>query len=547
MLLNNYHYLLIINHTKNQRGNVKTLLFLALSLSFGAEVQAKNFVFCSEGSPSSFNPQLVTDGTSITASSANIYNRLVEFEAGSTKVVPALASSWEVSKDKKTYTFTLRKGVKFHTTKYFTPTREFNADDVVFSIERQRSKSHPYHNVGGGKYEYFDGMEMGTLIKDIKVLDPYKVQITLAQPDAPFIANMAMSFMSILSKEYADKLAASKKMADMDNFPVGTGAYQFISYQKDSVIRYEENKSFWGKKGNVDKLIFAITPDANVRTQKLKTGECQMATDPSPADVAEMKKNPKLTVMEDAGLNIGFLAMNVTKKPFDNVLVRQAISHALDKQTYIKAIYMGNATPAKNLIPPTIWSYNNSVTDYNYDVNKAKELLKKAGLPNGFETEMWTLPVARPYNPNGKKMGELMQADLAKIGIKVKLISYDWPTYLEKSKQGAHSMLQMGWTGDNGDPDNFFNVLLGCASVKSGSNYPRWCNQKFNKLIMDAKLATDIKTRTKYYMEAQVIAHDEAPLVNIANSKTFKVMAKNIKGYKLDPLGQDYLTNITVE
>lgn len=526
---------------------MKTLLILSALSILAPAAQAKNFVYCSEGSPSSFNPQLVTDGTSVTASSANIYNRLVEFEPGATKIVPGLASSWEISKDKKVVTFNLRKGVKFHTTKYFTPTRDMNADDVIFSIERQRTKTHPYHSVGGGKYEYFDGMEMGTLITDVKAIDPYKVQITLANPDSTFLANMAMSFMSILSKEYADKLAAANKKGDIDNFPIGTGPYAFISYQKDSVIRYEAHKGFWGKKGNVDKLIFAITPDANVRTQKLKTGECQFVTDPAPADVAEMKKNPKLSILEDAGLNIGFLAMNVTKKPFDNVLVRQAISHALDKKTYIAAIYMNNATPAKNLIPPTIWSYNNSVSDYAYDVNKAKELLKKTGYPNGFETEMWTLPVARPYNPNGKKMGELMQADLAKIGIKVKLVSYDWPTYLEKSKTGQHTLIQFGWTGDNGDPDNFFNVLLGCASIKSGSNYPRWCNDKFNKLITDAKTTSDIKARTKLYMQAQVIAHDEAPVVNIAHSKTFKAMAKNIKGYKLDPLGQDYLADIIVE
>lgn len=525
---------------------MKTIILATLLSAFAFNAHAKNFVYCSEGSPSSFNPQLVTDSTSVNASSANLYNRLVEFESGSTKLVPGLAASWEISKDKKVYTFTLRPNVKFHTTKYFTPTRNFNADDVIFSVERQRNKSHPFHAVSGGKYEYFDGMEMGSTIADIKALDPMKVQITLSKPDATFLANMAMSFMSILSKEYADKLPANKK-TDMDNFPIGTGPYVFISYQKDSVIRYEEHKGYWGKKGNVDKLIFAITPDANVRSQKLKTGECQFVTEPSPADIGDMKKNAKLKVMEDAGLNIGFLAMNVTKKPFDNLLVRQAISHALDKKTYITAIYMNNATVAKNLIPPTIWSYNNSVVDYDYNIAKAKELLKKAGLPNGFETEMWTLPVSRPYNPNGKKMGELMQSDLAKIGIKVKLISFDWPTYLEKSKAGDHSLIQFGWNGDNGDPDNFFGVLLGCASVKAGSNYPRWCDQKFDKLLSDAKLTTDVKARTKLYMEAQVLANKEAPVVNIAHSKSFKAMSKNISGYKLDPLGQDYLADIVVE
>ncbi len=526
---------------------MKLLSILFLSTIFSSTVYAKNFVYCSEGSPSSFNPQLVADGTSVNATATTIYNRLVEFEKGSSKLVPGLATSWDISKDKKVYTFNLRPGVKFHTTKYFTPSRDFNAEDVLFSVERQRTKTHPYHNISGGKYEYFDGMEMGSLIIDIKAISPLKVQITLSRAEAPFLANMAMSFMSILSAEYAQKLSQSKKMQELDNLPVGTGPFAFSSYSKDSVIRYEAHKAFWGKRGNIEKLIFAITPDANVRTQKLKTGECQFVNEPAPADIAELKKNGSLSVMEAAGLNVGYLAMNVTKKPFDNPLVRKAINHALNREAYINAIYMGNATVAKNPLPPTIWSYNNSVTDYDYNPKKAQELLKQAGLASGFETEIWTLPVARPYNPNGKKMGELMQADLAKVGIKAKLVSYDWPTYLEKSKNGSHQMLQMGWTGDNGDPDNFLNVLLGCSGVTSGSNYSRWCHQPFEKLVTEGKSTSDLKARTKAYMEAQKIFKAEAPWVTIAHSKVFRVMAKNVKNYKIDPLGQDYLAEVIVE
>ncbi|MBY0415407.1 MAG: ABC transporter substrate-binding protein, partial [Bdellovibrionales bacterium] len=465
---------------------MKTILFLTfmtVASVLPVTSSAKNFVYCSEGSPTAFNPQVVSDGTSTNASSTTMYNRLVEFDFGTTNIVPGLAETWTISKDKKVYTFNLRKGVKFHTTKYFTPTRDFNAEDVVFSFEKQRDPNHPFHNVGGGKYEYFDGMEMGALIKEVKALDPMKVQITLNQPEAPFLANLAMAFMSVLSKEYADQLVKMNKKELIDTQPIGTGPFSFISYAKDSAIRYEAHKGFWGKHGNIDKLVFAITPDANVRTQKLKTGECQFVNEPSPADLPDLKKNPNLTVMQDAGLNVGYLSFNVTKKPFDNVLVRRAIAHALDRKSYINAIYMNNATIAKNPLPPTIWSYNNSVVDYDYDLVKAKALLAKAGFPNGFESEIWTLPVSRPYNPNGKKMGEMMQADLAKIGIKVKLVSYDWPTYLEKSKSGAHQMLQMGWTGDNGDPDNFLNALLGCGAVKSGSNYSKWCFEKFDKLI----------------------------------------------------------------
>ncbi|MBC7538318.1 MAG: ABC transporter substrate-binding protein [Bacteriovorax sp.] len=524
----------------------KFILTCVLFLS-ALSVHAKSFVYCSEGSPSSFNPQLVTDGTSTNATAGVLYNGLVEFQIGTTKIVPALAESWEISKDKMTYTFKLRKGVKFHTTKYFTPTRDFNATDVLFSIDRQRLASHPFHLVSGGKYEYFDGMEMGKIIKEVKALDPYLVQITLSSPEAPFLANMAMSFMGILSEEYGAKLTAANKKADMDNFPVGTSAFIFQSYAKDSVIKYTSNPQYWGKHGNIDKLIFAITPDANVRHQKLKTGECQFVNEPSPADIPEMKKNPALTVMQDAGLNIGYLSMNVTKKPFDNLLVRQAINHALNKKSYIDAIYLGNAIIAKNPIPPTIWSYNDSVKDYEYSPEKAKALLAKAGLPNGFETEIWTLPVSRPYNPNGKKMGELMQADLAKVGIKVKLLTFDWPTYLKKASQGDQQMLQMGWTGDNGDPDNFLNTLLGCGAIKGGSNYSMWCDKKFNQAVVEAKTTPDMKKRSSLYKEAQKIFKEQAPWVTLAHSTVFKAMAKNIKGYKVDPLGHDSFNLVNVE
>jgi len=526
---------------------VKKNILLCLLFVLSTPVFAKNFIYCSEGSPSAFNPQIVTDGTSINAAGNTIYNRLVEFDTGSTKIIPALAESWEISKDKMTYTFKLRKGVKFHTTKFFTPTRDFNAEDVLFSIDRQRVKTHPYNAVSGGSYEYFDGMEMGKIIKDVRALDSLKIQITLSQPEAPFLANMAMSFMSILSKEYADKLSSENKKQDLDQIPIGTGPFVFQSYVKDNAIKFSAHEKYWGKKGNIDKLIFAITPDANVRHQKLKTNECQFIAEPSPADIPEMKKNKGFTVLEAPGLNVGYLAFNVTKKPFDNVLVRQAINMALNKKSYIDAIYMGSATVAKNPIPPTIWSYNDAVKDYEYSPEKAKALLKKAGFPNGFESEIWTLPVSRPYNPNGKKMGELMQADLAKIGIKIKLQTFDWPTYLKNSKTGEHQMIQFGWTGDNGDPDNFLNTLLGCGAVEAGSNYARWCDKKFNKLVTDAKITPDINKRTALYKDAQKVFKAEAPWVTIAHSTTYRAMAKNIKGYKIDPFGQDVFTKVNVE
>lgn len=541
--------------------NSKTLFFsewilgaaaLAILAAFplvplASQADGKTFVYCSEGSPSSFNPQLATDGTTFNASSHTIYNRLIEFKEGSTEIVPALAESWTVSKDSMKYTFKLRKGVKFHSNDFFKPTRDFNADDVLFSFNAQMDPKHPLA-IKNGNYEYFKSMEMDKIIKSIKKIDDYTVEFTLALQEAPFLANLAMDFASILSREYAENLIkAGKDLNTLGAQPIGTGPFIFKTYQKDTIIRYTANPNYFNGKPKIDNLVFAITPDASVRFQKLKTGECQFATEPAPADLEQVAQNKNLKLMEREGMNVGYLAFNTEKKPFDNIKVRQAIMMALDRKNYINAVYMGRATVAKNPMPPTIWSYNDGIKDYEYNVEKAKNLLKEAGFPNGFETEIWAMPVARAYNPSGKKLAELMQADLAKIGIKVKIATYDWPVYLEKSRKGEHQMMQFGWTGDNGDPDNFLNILLSCAAVPSGTNVARWCNKPYNDLVSEAKKQTDRKKRTELYKKAQVIFKEQVPWVTLAHAKVYRAMSSKVTGYQIHPFGGDIFEKVDIK
>ncbi len=516
--------------------------FIGLALvvpGISASAAMKTFVYCSEASPSTFNPQLATDGPTFNASSRPIYNRLADFERGTTKLKPSLAEKWAISKDGKTVVFHLRKNVQFQTTATFKPTRAFNADDVLFTFNRMLKPDHPFSKVNGGVYEYFTSMDMQKLIASIDKVDEQTVKFTLTRAEAPFIANMAMDFASILSAEYGEQLLKAKTPEKIDIEPVGTGPFIWKSYRKDSEIRYEANPTYFEGKSPLDRLIFAITKDPNVRMQKLKRGECHLVAEPPPADLKALRTDPKLNVMEQEGLNVAYLGFNVEKPPFDKLLVRQAISQALNRQSYLDAIYLGNATLAKNPIPPTMWSYNEKTIDYAYDPAKAKELLAKAGFPNGFETTLWYMPVSRAYNPNGKKMAEMMQADLAKIGIKADLVTFDWGAYLDKARNGEHQLIQMGWTGDNGDPDNFLSVLLSCASAKNGSNYSRWCYQPFDKLIGAAKVTPDVKQRTKLYMEAQTMFKQQAPWVTLAHSKVFRAMSKNVVGFKMSPLGTD--------
>ncbi|ABL69768.1 extracellular solute-binding protein, family 5 [Paracoccus denitrificans PD1222] len=521
--------------------STRMLAASAFALMAAAPLHAKTFVYCSEGSPEGFDAAPYTSGTTFDASGHAVYNRLVQFKPGTTEIEPALAESWDVSEDGLEYTFHLRQGVKFHSNDKFTPSRDFNADDVIFTFERQASADHPWHEyIPGITYEYYSSMEMDKLIKSIEKVDDHTVKFTLSQPEAPFLANVAMPFVSIVSKEYADTLETAGTREDLNNAPIGTGPFRFVAYQKDAVIRYQKNADYWGEAPKVDDLVFAITPDASVRLQKLKAGECHLMPYPAPADLDEIRADPNLKLDEQPGLNVGYLAYNTTVAPFDNPQVRKALNMALDKPALIEAVYQGNAEVAKNPIPPTMWSYNDAIEDDKYDPEAAKAMLEEAGVKD-LTMEVWAMPVQRPYMPNARRTAEMIQSDFAKIGVKVEIVSYEWGEYLKKSmEEGRKGAVILGWTGDNGDPDNFLSVLLSCASANpGGANRAFWCNEAFSDLLAKAKASSDHDERVKLYEEAQVIFKQEAPWATLAHSTQYVPMAKNVTGFVQSPLG-DY-------
>ncbi len=507
-------------------------------------VMAKTLVYCSEGSPEGFTPSLYTSGTTFDASSRQVYNRLVEFMPGTTEVAPALAESWEISEDGKEYTFHLRKGIKFHDTKWFTPTRDFSADDVIFSFDRQGNKENPYHNVSGGTYEYFNSMGMPELIDSIEKVDDYTVKFKLTRPEAPMIANLAMDFASIQSAEYADAMMNSKDTFDQK--PVGTGPFQLVGYQKDALIRYKANPDYWNGKAPLDNLVFAITPDASVRYQKLAAGECQVMAYPNPADLDAMSNDPNINLLQQEGLNVGYMAYNTQQAPFDNSKVRKALNMAINKKAILNAVFQGVGQIAKNPIPPTMWSYNDKIVDDPYDPAAAKAALEAEGVKD-LTMKIWAMPVQRPYNPNARRMAEVLQADFAKIGVKVEVVSYEWGEYLKRSSDiNRDGAVLLGWTGDNGDPDNFLSVLMSCDGV-GGSNRAQWCNTEFNDLIERAKQISDVDERAKLYEEAQVVFKREAPWATIAHSLVSEPISVRVKNYKVDPFGGHYFYGVDLK
>src|SRR4029079_5952539 len=287
-----------------------------------------------------------------------------------------------------------------------------------FSWSRMADDNHPFHKMTAGQtYAYFDDMGMKNIVDKVEKVDDYTVRFDLKRPEAPFLADMAMDFASVLSKEYFETMLKKGTPNAADVYPIGTGPFEFVSYQKDAIIRYKAFDQHWRGRPKIDNLVYAITRDATARYAKLKTGECQAMAFPTPADLDEMKKDPQLNVLQKEGLNIGYIAFNVEKKPFDNKLISQALNLATNKDAILKSVYQGQGQVAKNPIPPILWGYNDAVKDYPYDPAKGKEVLPQPGYRNGFEVELWSLPVTRPYNPDGKRMAELIQADWEQIGV----------------------------------------------------------------------------------------------------------------------------------
>ncbi|UVJ43307.1 ABC transporter substrate-binding protein [Pseudomonas sp. LS1212] len=525
---------------------VASVLSLGL-LTLAPQAQAaKSLVFCSESSPSGFDTAQYTSATDNDAAEP-LYNRLVEFEKGGTVVTPALATRWEVSEDGLSYTFHLREGVVFHDNKAFTPSRHFNADDVLFTFNRMLDKQHPFRKAYPTEFPYFVGMSLDKNIARVEKSDPMTVVFTLNSVDAAFIQNLAMSFASILSAEYAEQLLTSGKPSDITHKPIGTGPFKFQRYQKDSQIRYAANKAYWDpSQVKVDNLIFSINTDASVRVQKLRKNECQITLHPRPADLEALKQDPTLQVIEKPGFNLGYIAYNVRHQPFDQLQVRQAMDMAVNKAEIIKTVYQQAGQLAVNSMPPTQWSYDDTIKDAGYDPEKAKALLKAAGVKEGTEFTLWAMPVQRPYNPNAKLMAEMLQADWARIGLKVKIVSYEWGEYLKRTKDGEHDVALIGWTGDNGDPDNWLGTLYSCNAIGS-NNYSMWCDERFDQLVKQARIVTDRAQRSVLYKQAQQRLKEQVPITPIAHSTVNQPLSAKIEGFKVSPFGRNVFSGVSID
>ncbi|MBF0673651.1 ABC transporter substrate-binding protein [Pseudomonas sp.] len=503
--------------------------------------QAATLAVCTEASPEGFDVVQYNSLTTTNASADVLMNRLVEFDATRGELLPSLASSWQVSADGLTYDFTLRDDVAFHRTDYFSPSRTLNADDVLFSFQRMLDANHPWHASAASGYPHAQSMQWPDLVKSIEAPAPHQVRITLTRPDATFLATLSMGFASIYSAEYAAQLLAAGTLGELNQKPIGTGPFMLRRFQKDAAVRYVAHPAYFAGKPAIDALIFAITPDANVRLQKLRRNECQIALSPKPQDVRSAETDPNLKVVQTPAFMTAFVAINTQHAPLDKPEVRQAINLAFDRASYLKAVFEDSASAASGPYPPNTWSYAGDLPGYAYDPAKARELLAQAGLADGFKTTIWTRPSGSLLNPNPSLGAQLLQADLAQIGIRAEIRVIEWGELIRRAKAGEHDLLFMGWAGDNGDPDNFLTPQFACASVQSGLNFARYCDPRLDQLISQGKTQSVQAERSRLYVQAQRIIQEQALWIPLAHPTAFALTRANVEGYQVSPFGrQDF-------
>ncbi|VEF46330.1 peptide ABC transporter substrate-binding protein [Bacillus freudenreichii] len=488
-----------------------------------------------EAEPTSLDAHQLSDFNS-SRTAMELYDQLVHFKDESTELEPGLAEKWDVSEDGLEYTFYLREDVKFHDG---TP---FNADAVKFSIDRQIDPDHPYHDTG--QYAYAD-FTFGSVDK-VEVVDEFTVKITLTEPFAPFLGNMAMHAASIVSPAAVEKYGA-----DFTKNPIGTGPFKFVKWDPGVEVILEKNEDYFNGAPSVEKLIFKPITEPQTRLAELESGNIDFIVNVPPDDIDRLKGDDRLEVIEQPGMHVWWTALNTQREPFNDVKVRQAVNYAINKEAIVEGILQGTGEVANSPVPPTVWGHNPNAKNYEYDPEKAKELLKEAGYPDGFEVTYW-VPESGSGMQQPEQMAAAIQADLANVGIDVKIQTLEWGTYLDKvfvpAEENDMDMHQMSWMGDNGDPDNFLYILLsGKQWPTAGFNDAYYQNKKVDKLLDEARVIKDKEERTKIYEEVQELVMEDAPWVVVDHEKQIVVVNSRIKDFKLHPTGVFRFSKVTVE
>ena len=481
--------------------------------------------------PQSLDPHTVT-ATNDFRILVNIYDGLVRYKDGTLEVEPALAESWTISDDGKTYTFKLRQGVKFH------DGSDFNAEAVKFNFDRMLKEDHPFYNTGP-----FPLSLNFSSIDAVNVLDEHTVEFKLKEPFAPFLSNLAYPTGLIVSPE-----AVKKYGKEFGRHPSGTGPFKFAEWQSGQRVVVERNPDYWDAAPALEAVVFRPITDANTRVAEMMAGGLDVMVEVPPDNLATFKQDANFAVAEQAGPHVWFTILNAKSGPFADKKVRQAANYAVNKQGLVDNVLQGSATVAAGPIPPAFNWVENKTEPYPYDPEKAKVLLAEAGAINPEITFYVTEGGSGMLDPI--TMGAAIQADLQAVGFKVKIETYEWNTFLGRVNPGLAGkadMAEMAWMTNDPDTVPYLTLRSDALPDKGGFNSGYYSNPKVDELLEKARSSTDQTERGKLYGEVQSIVHDDAPWLFVANWKQNAVTTAAVKGFKLQPSFLLHLKDVTKE
>ncbi|MFA0439773.1 ABC transporter substrate-binding protein [Vibrio sp. 10N.286.49.C2] len=499
------------------------------------KIRQDGFVYCDQGRPSTFNPQLVDGGIIVEAIAPQLYDTLLTLNPGTHQPVPNLAKSWTVDETGTVYHFNLRDDVQFQTTEWFTPTRPLNADDVVFSFNRILDENNPYHQVGGSVYPWFAGINFSALVTSVTALDANTVQFTLSKPDNSFLSNISTAHAPIFSAEYAKILLDSNSKQRIDSYPVGTGPFYLDEYQVSDLVRLKRNEQYWRGPVQMKQVVFDISHRGAGALAKLLRGECDVLNSPVSSQIPVILKEDSVILQAKPAMNVSFIAINTQHGALSDVRVRKAINLAINRDSILEAVYYGTGEKAYTLLPPSSWAYQKDPTQIRYDRNYAMALLRDAGYANGLELTLAVPLEPRVYNPSPRKTAELIQANLADVGITLNLLTDERVDRKELSNIKAVDLLLTGWVGNTGDPDNYLRPLLSCSSKREGLNLSMWCNDDFDFLLDLALEVSEPRYRANLYRQAQNILYDQIPVIPLAHGQKYQAHNDDLTGFRTSP------------
>ena len=509
-------------------------------------------VFGTSTDPVSMDGAYVSDGESLRVV-RQIFETLVTTAPGGTEIEPLLATEYEPSNDGKTWTFTLRDGVKFH------DGTDFDAEAVCFNFDRwynftgvQQSASVSYYwqTVFSG-YAKNEDPELGeSLYRSCEVKGDQAV-INLTSSSASFLSGLALASFSIASPEALTKFEADKVTGTGEEprfegtfgteNPVGTGPYMLETFEPNNRLVMKRFEDYWGEKANIETVIFRPIADGAARRQALQAGEIQGYDLVDPADYDALE-GADFQLLERPPFNVGYVGINNAKAPLDNPKIRQAIAHALNRQALVDAKYPEGSEVATQFMPPSLFGYADDVKEYPYDLEKAKALIAESGVSNPTIEFWYPTNVSRPYMPEPEANFQAFQADLKAAGFNVVPKSAPWnPDYLDAVSTGQAGIYLLGWTGDFGDPDNFIGTFFR-TDQKAWGTIPQPIQDKLEA----ARVESDEEKRTSLYEEINRELMEFVPGVPYVHTSPRLVFAPNVQGYEPSPVSIEEFAKVSL-